>query len=169
MGGYHARPNKSNKYHSGYYKLINENKYVSDPTKIVFRSSLELKFCTFIDKNPKVLKWGSEIMGIPYIGIDNKPHTYYMDFYIEIENLNNPTGYDRVLIEVKPSVEVMRIINNKPPEKPIKSTPTSLRNWEYAMLEFKKNKLKWLATQNYVRIHSMKFVIVTEKTLNQFS
>ena len=88
---------------------------------------------------------------------------------IEIENLNNPTGYDRVLIEVKPSVEVMRIINNKPPEKPIKSTPTSLRNWEYAMLEFKKNKLKWLATQNYVRIHSMKFVIVTEKTLNQFS
>ena len=166
--GYHAAPNKSDKYHSGYYKLINEKKYITDPSKIVYRSSLELKFCNFIDKNPKVLKWGSEVVGVPYIGSDNKPHTYWMDFYVEIENLKNPAGYDRLLVEVKPSQEVFRIVKNQPPQKPIKSTPTSLRNWEYALKEFYKNKLKWVHAQEYARVKGMTFIIVTEKTLNQF-
>ncbi len=166
--GYHAAPNKSDKYYSGYYKLINEKKYITDPSKIVYRSSLELKFCNFIDKNPKVLKWGSEVVGIPYIGSDNKPHTYYVDFYVEISNPHNPAGYDRLLVEVKPSQEVVKIIKNQPPTKPIKSTPTSLRNWEYAILEFFKNKCKWVAAQEYARVKGMTFIIVTEKTLNQF-
>ena len=166
--GYHARPNKSDKYYSGYYKLINPNKYISDPTKIVYRSSLELKFCNFVDKNPRILKWGSEIVGVPYMGADNKPHTYWMDFYVEIENKNNPAGYDRLLVEVKPSQEAMRVVENKPPLKPVKSTPTSLRNWEYALKEFMKNKLKWIYAQEYARQKCMNFVIVTEKTINQF-
>lgn len=166
--GYHAAPNKSDKYYSGYYKLINESKYITDPKKIVYRSSLELKFCNFVDKNPRVLKWGSEVVGIPYIGADNKPHTYWMDFYVEILNPKNPAGYDRLLVEVKPSQEVIRIVNNQPPQKPVKSTPTSLRNWEYALKEFYKNKLKWIHAQEYARVKGMSFIIVTEKTLNQF-
>lgn len=165
--GYNAPPNKSNKYVSGYYQLINKSKYISDPTKIVYRSSLELKFCTFIDKNPRILKWGSEVVGVPYQGSDNKPHTYWMDYYVEILNPKNPAGYDRLLIEVKPSQEVDKIIKNLPPQKPLKSTPTSLRNWEYAILEHYKNKLKWVAAQEYARIKGMSFQIVTEKTLNQ--
>lgn len=165
--GYHAIPNKPDKYHSGFYKLLNEKKYITDPNKIVYRSSLELKFCNFVDKNSKVLKWGSEVVGVPYIGSDGKPHTYYIDFYVEVANPNNPAGYDRILVEVKPSVEAERVIKNQPPQKPVKSTPTSLRNWEYAILEFYKNKRKWCAAKEYARIKGMIFVIVTEKTLNQ--
>lgn len=162
--GYNARPNLPNKYEQGYYKLINESKYISDPNKIVYRSSLEKKFCTFIDKNPKVLKWGSEIIGIPYK--TDTMHTYYIDFYVEIINENNPAGYDRLLIEVKPSQEVERIVKNQPPPKPQKSTPKSLRNWEYSIKEFVKNKHKWVSAQNYARVKGMTFLIVTEKTLN---
>ena len=122
--GYHAKPNKPDKYLSGYYKLINESKYVADPKQIVYRSSLELKFCNFLDKNPNVIKWGSEIIGVPYIGSDNKQHTYYLDFYVEMKNPSNPAGYDRLLVEVKPSVEVDRVIKNEPPK-----TEDTLVHW----------------------------------------
>lgn len=166
--GYHAKPNKPDKYLSGYYKLINESKYVADPKQIVYRSSLELKFCNFLDKNPNVIKWGSEIIGVPYIGSDNKQHTYYLDFYVEMKNPSNPAGYDRLLVEVKPSVEVDRVIKNEPPKKPLKITPQSLKNWEYAILEFFKNRLKWQAAQSFSRTKSMSFIIVTEKTINNF-
>ncbi len=166
---YNARPNRTSKYDQGYYKLINENKYISNPTQIIYRSSLERKFCDFVDKSSKILKWGSEVVSIPYKSFDNKMHTYHMDFYIEIENKDNPNGMDRILVEVKPHIESMMIINNTPPKKPKKSTPTSLRNWEYALKEYMRNKYKWNAAQEYARIKNMKFVVVTEKTINKLA
>lgn len=164
---YNAAPNLPNKYSSGYYVLINKEKYIGDPAKIVFRSSLENRFCKLVDNSPKVIRWGSEIVDIPYIGQDGKKHIYHMDFYIEAEN-NDKTGYDKMLIEIKPSVEVDRIFENKPPEKPKKTTPTSLRNWEYALKEFIKNKLKWSTTQQFAKDRGLVFKIVTEKTIDSF-
>lgn len=163
--GYHAKPNKPDKYLSGYYKLINESKYVADPKQIVYRSSLEFKFCNFLDKNPVVIKWGSEIVGIPYIGADNKQHTYYIDFYVEIANPNIPSGIERLLVEVKPSQETERVLNNTPPPKPTKITKKSMENWKYSILEYQKNCHKWHYAMNYSRNKGMKFIIVTEKTL----
>src|SRR6478735_7765940 len=165
---YNAKPNQPDKYYQGYYKLVNENKYISDPTKIIYRSSLELKFCSFIDKNPKVVRWASEQVSIPYIGEDNKQHTYHIDFYVEILNPNNPVGIDRLLIEVKPSQEAERVIKNTPPPKPVKITPKSLKNWEYSLMEFFKNKRKWITAEKYAKNKGMFFIIVTEKTINQF-
>jgi hypothetical protein len=34
-----ARPNKPDKYHQGYYKLQNPEKYVGNPNEIIYRSS----------------------------------------------------------------------------------------------------------------------------------
>ena len=31
---YNARPNQTSKYTQGYYKLVNESKYVSNPSQI---------------------------------------------------------------------------------------------------------------------------------------
>jgi hypothetical protein len=169
MASYNARPNKTDKYIQGYYNLINEKKYIANPAAIVYRSGLELKFCTFADKNPKVLKWGSECCSVDYIGGDNKKHTYYIDFYLEIENPKHPAGYDRVYVEVKPEVEVARIIKGVPPEKPKKCTPTSLRNWEYAMKEYQKNVLKWKTAKKYCDSHNINFMIVTEKVLSKLT
>lgn len=171
----HAPPSKG-KYISGYYVLRNKNKYISNPDQIVYRSSLELKFCTFMDINPKVVRWGSEVVSIPYVGPDKDPitkqlkkHTYHIDFYVEMEDPRNPANMERLLIEVKPHIETMRIINNQPPQKPAKSTPTSLRNWEYAIKEFLKNKHKWIHAQEYARKRSMKFLVVTEQLINKFA
>lgn len=165
---YNAPPSNKGKYVQGYYKLRNPGKYISNPEQIIYRSSLELKFCTFMDMNPKVLKWGSEVVSVPYIGADNRPHTYHIDFYIEIEDARNPANMERLLIEVKPHVETMRVINNQVPEKPKRCTPTSLRNWEYALKEFMKNKKKWIYAKEYARKKNMKFLIVTEQIINQF-
>ena len=161
-----ARPNKPQHYKSGYYKPLNESKIVGNSTDIVFRSSLEYKFCIYVDNSDKVIKWGSEVVKVPYISYDGKQHNYIIDFYVEIKNPNNPTGYERLLIEVKPHAESMRIINNEPPKKPTVITPKSLKNWEYSIKEFAKNKQKWIYAQEYARLKGMKFLVVTDKMIN---
>lgn len=163
---YNARPNQPTKYVQGYYKLINENKYITDPSQIIYRSSLELKFCKFLDESKKVIKWGSEVVSIPYKSYDNKMHTYHIDFYVEVENLDVVGGMERLLVEVKPHVESMNIINNTPPKKPKRCTPTSLRNWEYSMKQHITNVYKWKHAQEYARIKNYKFLIVTEKVID---
>jgi hypothetical protein len=164
--GYNARPNQGGKYMQGQYQLINEKKYIANPNEIYYRSSLEYKFCKFIDNSSKVIKWGSEVVGVPYTGADNKPHTYYVDYYLEMHNPKDPMLPKRLLVEVKPQSETERIINNTPPPQPKKVTPKSLANWEYALREFDKNKRKWYAAQEYARLRSMEFVVVTEKNIN---
>jgi hypothetical protein len=169
---YNAKPNRSNKYRSGTYSLINENKYIADPSKIIYRSGLEYKFCKYVDRNPKVLKWGSEIVGVPYTMYDyklkkNTSHTYWVDFYIEVENLNNPTGIDRLLVEVKPDAEYQALVTNTPPKKPKTLTAKKLETWEYNLKMFITNKHKWVAAQNYARMKHMTFVVVTEKILDK--
>lgn len=165
--GYNARPNQKTRYMQGQYELLNENKYIANPNEIFYRSSLEYKFCRFLDRSNKVIKWGSEVVGVPYTGSDNKPHTYYVDYYLEMVNSEDPMLPKRLLVEVKPSVETERIINNTPPSKPKKITTKSLQNWEYALKEFDKNKRKWHAAQEYSRLRSMEFVVVTEKNINK--
>jgi hypothetical protein len=165
---YNAPPNQSKKYQQGYYRLINPEKYISNPDQIIYRSSLELKFCKCMDLSPKVLKWGSEVVSIPYMGADRKQHTYHIDFYVEIVDERNPASMERLLIEVKPHTEAVRVLENKLPDKPKKTTPTSLRNWEYAVKEYLKNKHKWFYAKEYARLRNMKFLIVTEKLLQKF-
>lgn len=172
--GYNARPNRGNKYKSGSYNLINENKYISDPSKIFYRSGLEYKFCLYVDKNPKVLRWGSETVGVPYSIYNhdlkkNTNHTYWVDYYVEVSNPNSVTGtgMDVLLVEVKPEAEYLALAKNDPPPKPKNITAKSLETWEYNLKMFIKNKHKWVAAQEYARQKHMQFVVVTEKVLNR--
>lgn len=169
---YNAKPNRPTKYKSGNYKLLNETKYIANPDKIIYRSGLEYQFCVYADKNPNILKWGSEIIGIPYTMYDyntntNRNHTYYMDYYLEVKNENHPTGMERWLIEVKPETEYLAIIGNTPPEKPKKCTPKAIETWEYGLKMFITNKHKWAAAKEYARRNHMIFYVVTEKVLAQ--
>ena len=41
-------------------------------------------FEAFLDTNPKVKKWASEEIWIPYKGPDGKPHRYFPDIMIEL-------------------------------------------------------------------------------------
>ena len=61
--------------YSGRYHIINSKKYVGDPTKIFYRSLWERKFMVYCDNNDKIIEWGSEESGRPYLAPwDGKMH-----------------------------------------------------------------------------------------------
>ena len=122
------RPKNANgeaRYHQGIYEVKNNEKYIGDPTDVKFRSNWEFKFCAYCDMNPNILKWGSEVAVIPYMGPDNKQHRYHIDYYIEVPQ---ESGINRkILIEVKPSNET------RMPNKPNKTTAKAMESYEYSL------------------------------------
>ena len=93
------------KRYKGKFKILNPKKYMGNPTNIIYRSLMELRFMRQCDRNDKILQWSSEEVVIPYISpIDNKKHRYFPDFLIQ-------TVKEWVLIEVKPQIQT------KPPKK----------------------------------------------------
>ena len=93
------------KRYKGKFKVKNSQKYKGNPSNIIYRSLMELRFMKHCDSNDKILKWSSEEIAIPYISpIDNKRHRYFPDFLIQTKK-----GW--TLVEVKPSIET------KPPKK----------------------------------------------------
>ena len=58
--------------YNGTYTPIHRNKYKGNK-KIVWRSSWELKFMKYCDRNPNVIEWSSEPFAIRYyLPIDKK-------------------------------------------------------------------------------------------------
>jgi hypothetical protein len=55
------------KYHQGLFHPQNPEKYKGDSNNIIYRSSWELKFMKYCDRNDKILEWGSEEFFIPYL------------------------------------------------------------------------------------------------------
>lgn len=163
---YNAIPNQPSKYNQGYYTIQNPEKYLGNTERIIYRSGLELKYFRLFDTSENILKWGSEITSIPYIGPDGKPHMYHIDFYIEKVNAKDPLLHDKILLEVKPHEEAQRVLENKPPGPPKKHTAKSLETWEYGIREFLRNRQKWVYAMEYARQRGMKFLVATEKTLN---
>ena len=71
-------------YKQGFFTPRFPKKYIGDPTNIVYRSGWEKRVMQTLDENSNVLRWASEEIVIPYISpIDNRPHRYFVDFYVE--------------------------------------------------------------------------------------
>ena len=86
----------------GYFKPANPDKYVGDPTQIIFRSSWEFKFLKWCDSSPTIIAYSSEPVGILYYSpLDKRGHTYYVDFYIVTKDTDG--NEQKWLIEVKPN------------------------------------------------------------------
>lgn len=149
------------KYHQGRYKPRNPEKYIGDPSNIIYRSGWELKLMSKLDKHPHVVKWGSEELVIPYRSpIDGRIHRYFTDFYVE--RINKETGKKDVLvIEVKPKKETV------PPDVSKKLTKKGQMRKAY-LTEVKKwgvNSAKWKAARAYCAERGWTFAIFTEKEL----
>ena len=96
--------------YKGKYKPSYREKYVGDPTKIVYRSLWERRFMVYCDTNPNVLKWASEEVVIPYRSpVDKRIHRYYPDFWVKTKKHDG--SIEISLIEVKPKVQT------KPPKQ----------------------------------------------------
>ena len=107
-----------------------------------------------LDDNINVLRWASEEVIIPYISpVDNRPHRYFPDFYVEAKN---PDGtIKKMLLEVKPKAQT------KPPSVPKRKTKryiTEVMTWGV-------NEAKWKAAENYANDRGWEFIVLTENHL----
>ena len=143
------------KRYKGRFKIKNPKKYKGNPTNIIYRSLMELRFMKWCDTSEKILTWNSEEVIIPYISpIDNKRHRYFPDFLIQTEK-----GW--TLIEVKPQVQT------KPPKKLVLETLTLKKKRRYvnAVQTWLINEAKWKAAEQVCKKKGWKFQIMTEKQL----
>ena len=140
--------------YKGKYRPSNPKKYFGDPTNIIYRSLWERKFCKYCDDNEKILEWGSEEMYIWYRSpIDSKPHRYFPDFYIKVQE---STGkIKKYLIEVKPKKQTA------PPPKPQRQTKGYIRE----AYEYVKNQAKWEAAREWCKDRGYEFKVITEDEL----
>jgi len=127
------------------------------------RSSWEFYMFNMCDCNTNVIRWGSEILTIPYIyDIDkvkgvHKTRKYYPDIYCEIKN--NKGEINTYVIEIKPHKQ-----KNKP-DKPKRRTQKALKNYNYAMCEYVKNQNKWKYARSFCDGKMWKFRILTEENI----
>ena len=67
----------------GKFRPTQPEKYRGNAGEIYYRSSWELQFMNWADKNDKVLWWQSEEKRIPYYDpVQKKRRIYYPDFYL---------------------------------------------------------------------------------------
>jgi hypothetical protein len=141
-------------YKQGKFSPKFPKKYIGDPTNIVFRSGWEKRVMDTLDNNPNVLRWASEEVIVPYISpIDNKPHRYFVDFYVEAKA---PDGsIKKMLLEVKPAAQTKP---PKPPKRKTKRYITEVMTWGV-------NEAKWKAAEEYCHEKGWEFRIITEAEL----
>lgn len=145
------RPDKNSRYKQGYFDVSGSTKYRgkdADDKTVIYRSSLELKFCQLCETSPKIVMWASETLPITY-ELDGKTHTYWPDFLFETIHGT------KFIVEVKSSHET--------------KTPTRYAS-DYAKQTFRKNMAKWNAAQQWVSqtnralgAEVWKFKIITER------
>lgn len=144
-------------YHQGTYKVQNPEKCLNGNTA-KYKSSLEKRAMTYFDLNENVIKWGYEVVKIPYyFPLDKKNHQYHIDFYTEIKTLDG--SIVKQLIEVKPSNETTK---PKPPKN-----KNAKRNKRYLteQVTYIRNQCKWKNAEDFCKNKNMQWVILTENDL----
>lgn len=166
------------KYKQSQFIPQNIEKVLGDP-RILCRSSWELKFADWCDRNPQIVKWGSECIAISYkdptsvdldeahkynLDITNpinwKVKNYYPDFYLEM--IDNDGNSKKFLIEIKPYDQTQ-------PPKPVNENAKlkDIRNFNNSAKTFLMNDAKWKAAREWCRLHQIEFVIFTEEQLQR--
>lgn len=139
----------SKELHQGRFIPRNPQKYRGNLSRIIYRSSYELKFMNWCDMNDDVSEWGSEEIAIPYRSpLDNKIHRYFPDFYMKVKD-------KRYLIEIKPE----RFTKEpKIPKRKTKRFISEVKQWGV-------NLAKWEAANEVCLDNGWEFKILTEKEL----
>lgn len=140
--------------YKGKYKPSYPRKYKGDPTNIIYRSLWERRFMVYCDTNEKILEWGSEEVFVWYKSpMDGKPHRYFPDFYIKVQEANG--SIKKYLIEIKPQRQTV------PPTKPQRQT----KKYISEVYEYAKNQSKWEAAKEWCADRGYEFKVLTENDL----
>lgn len=133
------------------YIVKNKKKYIGNLNTVTARSSWERTTFKWVDNNPKIIKWASESVKIPYISpLDKKVHTYIVDMILYWDDGNVE------LVEIKPRKQT---IAPKPPSN--RRTKKFIRESQ----EYAKNMAKWQATIAYVKKRGWNFSVWHEDIL----
>lgn len=142
--------------YKGKFTPKNYQKYMGDPTNIIYRSLLERRFMVYCDTSPSIMQWSSEEVVVPYYSpIDRKWHRYFVDFCIKCKTATGETK--TLLIEVKPASQT------KAPSKIEGKKPT--RRYLNEVMTWGVNQAKWKAANEYCKDRNWEFKILTEKEL----
>lgn len=145
--------NKS-RYKQGSFIPKNPQKYIGNPSGIVYRSSWELAFLRYCDQNPTIVSYASEEVVIQYVSpLDGKIHRYFIDFYINVRQSDGSTK--KFLVEIKPFAQT------RPPKKP----KVMSEYFNDALKTYWINQAKWNAAREFSRRYGMEFCVITEKEL----
>lgn len=141
------------KTYKGKYRVKNVHKYRGNPDKCTYRSLWERQTFKWLDEHPKVVKWSSEEVVIPYrCKTDGKLHRYFTDLYIKMEDGNV------FIIEIKPKKETK--------EPKVRSRKT--KRYITEVMTYVKNQSKWEAAEEYCESRGWKFAIWHEDILKGF-
>lgn len=171
------KPNisESSKTRQGYYKITNTDKYIGDPSLIIYRSSWEMALCRWCDYSPSVIRWSAEPLSVPYydrvsnlneivkLGLDpNNPvnwkrRNYHVDFYMEIMQGDN---MEKWFVEVKPAYKL-----KKPEPVPNNAPRKQQKAFNEAAKEYLINEAKFEACKAYAKNHNGEFYVFTENVL----
>lgn len=141
-------------YLQGRYSPIHPEKYLGNPTKIFYRSSLELSFMRYCDLHEAIIGWSSEEIIVPYRDPSrgNKLHRYFPDFLIKKQEGDRIKS---IMIEIKPSSQL------KPPIRKSRVTKRYItESYEYA-----RNEAKFAAARVYCEKRGWQFTVLTEKEI----
>jgi len=140
--------------YSGQFKPRNPQKYMGDPTNIIYRSSWECKVMSWLDNNRDVISWSSEEVIIPYKSpVDGRFHRYFPDFLVKVRTKDDKIN--TILIEVKPKRQTL-------PPIPKKRVTKQFIN---EVATYGVNQAKWKAAQEYCLDRKWDFKIITEDDL----
>jgi len=140
--------------YSGLFKPKHPEKYVGDPTNIVYRSSWEVKVMSWLDNNDSIITWASEELYIPYISpVDNRWHRYFPDFLVKYRTKDNKLS--TMMLEVKPKKQTAQPELQK---RKTKQFINEVKTWGV-------NQAKWKAASEYCLDRGWEFKLITEDHL----
>jgi len=140
--------------YSGLFKPKHPEKYVGDPTNIVYRSSWEVKVMSWLDNNDSIITWASEELFIPYISpVDNRWHRYFPDFLVKFRTKDNKLS--TMMLEVKPKKQTAQPDSQK---RKTKQFINEVKTWGV-------NQAKWKAASEYCLDRGWEFKLITEDHL----
>jgi hypothetical protein len=171
-------PNAKTK--QGYYKVQNREKYVGDPSLVIYRSSWEYTFCRWCDYSPSILRWSSEPLRVPYYdrvskleevkrqGLDpNNPKNwvikyYNTDYWIEVSQGDGSSK--KMFVEIKPASKLKKPI---PPGEG--ASLKEIRRFNMLAKEYLINEAKFAALKAWAEKNGSQFWVFTEETLRNMA
>lgn len=166
------------RYHQGYFTPKHPEKCLT-PKSNIYRSGYELQFMLFCDNDPRILRWGSEPIAIPYknpvstlkyclknnLNPNNqqfwKTSNYNVDFWIEMKDKTGE-GVRKIFIEIKPYAQTI-----PPVMPPQDAKPATFKKFNRESMTYLQNKAKWEAAEKFCKERGCEFWIVTERTLKK--